>query len=59
MARSHTTFAGSCTAVFFRHGASAADNSRSNPVARTASTNSTPPACETTREPAVSTFKDG
>ncbi len=43
-ARSRTTLPGSCTAVSGRHRPSARDNPRSNPVARAACTNNTPPA---------------
>lgn len=46
-ARSHNTLAGSCTASGLRHGANADDSSRSNPTARTVSSTTTAPACDT------------
>jgi hypothetical protein len=46
---------GSCTANGLRQRANPADNARSKPDARTASTSRTPPARETTPEPAEST----
>jgi len=44
IARSSSTFAGSCIANGRRHGASAADNSRPRPDARIACVSNTPPA---------------
>jgi hypothetical protein len=58
-ARSRTVFPGSWTARVLRHGASAADSSRSNPTARAASVGNTPPACETTPDPPGSTRTRG
>jgi hypothetical protein len=58
-ARSHTTLAGSCRANGLRHGANARDNSAPSLLARTASASSTPPARDTTPEPAASTRTQG
>ena len=50
-ARSVTTLPGSWIAIGLRHRASAVDNARSSPAARTVSTSATPPACDTTPTP--------
>jgi len=48
-------FAGSWTASGLCHGASAADSPRSSPIARTVSSSTTAPACDTVDRPAAST----
>ena len=54
-ARSQSTLAGSCTANGRRQPASAWDKARSNPTTRMVSVSSSPPACDTTTDPATST----
>lgn len=58
-ARSSRTFPGSCAARDLRHGSRAADSAVSRPIRRTASTSSTPPACETAPAPPPRTRTDG
>jgi hypothetical protein len=58
-ARSVSTFAGSWTAVGFRHGARACDRALSRPLTRIASVTSNPPAEDTTPAPAAPTCTRG
>lgn len=59
IARSSTTFAGSCTALGLRQGANPLDSAEPRPAARTVSTGSTPPVCDTTPELAASVWTRG
>src|SRR5664279_4020551 len=59
IARSTSTFPGSCTASGLRHGSNAADIARSNPTVVAVVTSSTDPPIDTTRCPEPATRNDG
>ena len=58
-ARSSSTLPGSCTASGRRHRANAADSARSSRSVRIVSIRTTAPACDTNRDPVVSTRNRG